>query len=55
MEVATDGTVVEDRWPPMDFPGLSTRVDYNKNFPTQYQHDVRFSFISNNENKHCLL
>ena len=25
-EVATDGTVVEDRWPPMDFPGLSTRV-----------------------------
>ena len=25
-EVATDGTAVEDRWPPMDFPGLSTRV-----------------------------
>ena len=25
-EVATDGTAVEDRWPPMDFPGLSTRA-----------------------------
>ena len=23
---ATDGTVVEDRWPLMDFSGLSTRV-----------------------------
>ena len=28
-EVATDGTVVEDRWPPMDFPGLSTRESNN--------------------------
>ena len=27
-EVATDGTVVEDRWPPMDYPGLSTRVPF---------------------------
>ena len=25
-EVAPDGTVVEDRWPRMDLPGLSTRV-----------------------------
>ena len=25
--VATDRTVVEDRWPPMDFPGLSTRAN----------------------------
>ena len=26
-DVATDRTVVEDRWPPMDFPGLSTRAN----------------------------
>ena len=29
-EVATDVTVLEDRWPPMDFPGLSTREYFRK-------------------------
>ena len=38
-EVATDGTVAEDRWPPMDFPGLSTRaVNIQRN-------EVRFVWI----------
>ena len=51
-EVATDGTVVEDRWPPMDFPGLSTRESFSvtimKTIISQFESAIRWTKVVNN-------